>query len=198
MVRWRRFPGSAAYWERRYARGGTSGEGSYGDLARFKAGVLNDFVAEHQVQTVVELGCGDGHQLSLATYPSYVGFDVSARAVELCRQRFADEPPRRFELLDEAGPGVTAELAMSLDVIYHLVEDEVFERHLRQLFDAASRFVAIYSSDLEQSTGDAHVRHRAFSDWVQLNEPGWALLRRVANPIEDRPTTASFAFSRRV
>ena len=38
------FPGSASYWELRYRNGGTSGAGSYGRLAEFKAEVLNEFV----------------------------------------------------------------------------------------------------------------------------------------------------------
>lgn len=66
-IRWafhRSFPGSAAYWEKRYERGGTSGPGSCGRLAQFKAEVVNRFVAEHDVQSVVEFGCGDGGVVS--------------------------------------------------------------------------------------------------------------------------------------
>ena len=32
-----RFPGTRAYWEKRYRAGGSSGPGSYGRLAHFKA-----------------------------------------------------------------------------------------------------------------------------------------------------------------
>ena len=77
----RHFPGSAAYWESRYAKGGSSGVGSYGRFAEFKAEVLNRFVATHSVQSVIEFGCGDGNQLALASYPWYLGYDVSATAV---------------------------------------------------------------------------------------------------------------------
>ena len=54
------FTGSAIYWEQRYAGGGTSGAGSYGAAGRLKAEFLNAFVREHEVQSVIELGCGDG------------------------------------------------------------------------------------------------------------------------------------------
>lgn len=56
------FRGSAQYWERNYACGGTSGPGSYGTLAEGKAASLNAFVHEHAVGSVIEFGCGDGHQ----------------------------------------------------------------------------------------------------------------------------------------
>jgi len=45
----RPFDGSESYWVKRYASGGSSGAGSYGAPAEFKARVLNDFVREHAV-----------------------------------------------------------------------------------------------------------------------------------------------------
>ena len=66
------FVGSQAFWEQHYAQGGTSGAGSYGKYAEFKADILNRFVQENSVRSVIEFGCGDGNQLSLARYPSYV------------------------------------------------------------------------------------------------------------------------------
>src|SRR5262245_1129130 len=81
------FDTSSQYWEERYARGGTSGAGSYGRLAQFKADVINGHVRAHNVARVVELGCGDGNQLSLAQYPSYLGLDVSSTAVQACKAK---------------------------------------------------------------------------------------------------------------
>ena len=58
------FSNSVEWWERRYSSGGTSGEGSYGRLAEFKAEIVNKFVKENGIDSVVEFGCGDGKQLS--------------------------------------------------------------------------------------------------------------------------------------
>lgn len=202
--RLRRFDGSAAYWSRRYRAGGDSGVGSYGQLARFKAEVLNTFVAEHRVGSVVELGCGDGHQLSLANYPRYLGLDVAPEAIRLCREQFAGDATKSFMLYDtrsftDPAGFVTAELAMSLDVLFHLVEDDVFDGYLRHLFGAATRFVAIYSSDAELPDPARHVRHRAFTPWVEAHAPGWRLLSRVDNPHPDlEGAVAGFAFYERV
>ena len=70
------FKGSASFWEHRYATGGWSGSGSYGELVRGKAEFLNAFVKERSIGSAVEFGCGDGNQLSLANYPPYAGLDV--------------------------------------------------------------------------------------------------------------------------
>lgn len=177
----RSFRTSGEYWEQRYRNGGNSGAGSYSRLAAFKAEVLNHFVATHHVDTVIEFGSGDGAQLTLAAYPRYTGVDVSNAAVESTRQRFAAEPSMRFIHTSELTPGDRAELALSLDVVYHLVEDPVFDAYMRQLFDAGTRYVIIYSSNTEKSWPNPHVRHREFVSWVQTNRADFELAEVIPN-----------------
>ena len=167
------FKNSADYWERRYKAGGNSGPGSYSRLAEFKADVLNRFVNQHQIHSVIEHGSGDGAQLKLARYPSYTGLDISARAVEMCRAIFANDPSKRFLQSDALTAGTKADLALSLDVIFHLVEDSAFDAYMRQLFASASRFVIVYSSNMESEGPAEHVRHRQFTNWIAQNKPEW-------------------------
>ena len=174
------FVSSSQYWERRYGKGGTSGSGSYGRLARFKAEVLNDFVAENGIKLVVEFGCGDGAQLSLANYPTYLGIDVSPSAIEICRRRFANDATKTFALAGDDDSGIH-DLALSLDVIFHLVEDEVFHRYMETLFDSAGRFVVIYSSNSDHQQPEPHVRHRTFTRWIKRYRPEWRLYARIEN-----------------
>jgi hypothetical protein len=173
---------SAEYWEKRYSAGGDSGAGSYAFFAEFKADVLNRFVSTHHVQTVIEFGCGDGNQLTLAKYPSYLGFDVSATAISHCRKRFPSDSQKSFRLMSEFA-GETADLALSLDVIYHLVEDAVFEQCMHTLFRSGSRYVIIYASDTDDNRGyeGTHVKHRKFTQWIQQNAPAWKLLEHLPN-----------------
>lgn len=181
------FRGSAPYWEQRYARGGTSGAGSYLVPAEVKAAFLNDFVREHGVGSVIEFGCGDGNQLSLADYPAFVGLDVSRSAIELCQHRFAGDPAKSFFLYDggcftDRAGLFAADLALSLDVIYHLTEDAVFEAHMTHLFGAGTRFVIIYATNSERRGTAPHVRRRQFTRWVEANRPDWRLLEVTPGP----------------
>ena len=112
----RKFPGSKEYWERRYAEGGNSGAGSYNKLAEFKAEIINNFVKENCVQTVIEFGCGDGNQLSLAHYQKYTGFDVSKTAITLCKKRFKGDHTKTFRLLNGGG-GIMS--MIELNLFYH-------------------------------------------------------------------------------
>lgn len=181
------FTGSAAFWERKYRRGETSGPGSYGVLGEGKAEFLNAFVRENSICSVVEFGCGDGYQLSLAEYPCYIGLDVSVTAIRLCAARFAADHTKSFFRYDSAcfvdrAEVFTADLAISLDVIYHLVEDAVFETYIMHLFAAGGRYVLIYSTNGEIPDAARHVRHRHFTAWVAKRCPGWRLIQVAPGP----------------
>lgn len=190
------FPGSHNYWMHRYEAGRDSGDGSYNKLAEFKAKIINEFVLENEIKSVIEYGCGDGNQLSLAQYPSYIGFDISPEAITMCRKRFSRQDTKTFKLMKEYD-SETAELTLSLDVIFHLVEDDVFADYMNRLFDSSERFVIIYSSDTDKNPEGqvAHVRHRLFSKWIRENKPNWRLLRHIPNefPFTGDTRTGSFA-----
>ncbi|MFT4824036.1 MAG: hypothetical protein ACI9GB_002619 [Halioglobus sp.] len=176
------FPGSKNYWESRYKTGGNSGAGSYQKLAAFKAEILNEFVVKNHIETVIEYGCGDGNQLTLSEYPSYVGFDVSEKAIAICSTLFETDTSKRFSVLGER-KGEAAQLTISLDVIYHLIEDSVFSDYMSVLFDSATKFVIIYSSNSngEEYGRAPHVKHREFVPWIESNRPKWRLIQHLEN-----------------
>jgi len=130
---------------------------------------------------VLDLGCGDGSLLSLLRVPDYLGVDVSPTILARCAERFSDRPNHRFLTPADLGEAAPADLALSIDVIYHLIEDAVFARHMRDLFDRTRKFVIIYASNRNSVWPDRHVRHRRFSDHVAAHWPEWQLLAHVPN-----------------
>lgn len=178
----RQFFGSQKYWIERYKEGGNSGAGSYNKLAKFKSVILNYFVKKHNVKSVIEYGCGDGNQLRLALYPSYLGFDISSVALSRCKEIFYSDRTKVFKLMDDYN-GETAELTLSLDVVYHLIEDDVFELYMKRLFDSSTRFVIVYSSnkDEQNKIQAPHIKHRKFTRWVDENIRGCGLMQYIPN-----------------
>lgn len=192
---------AATYWERRYQTGMDSGSGSRGELAKFKAKILNELVAREHVQSVIELGCGDGQQLALANYPNYLGLDVSATAIDLCRNRFANDATRAFLWYDPArtvriSNFLRADLTLSLDVIYHLLEDPVYDSYLKELFALSRRWVVIYSSDKEPERTAPHVKHRKFTQDVATNYPSFELREVIRNPYPEITFADFYIFER--
>lgn len=187
---------SGEYWEQRYRSNGNSGAGSYAHLAAFKADFLNAFVRENGIRTVVEFGCGDGNQLKLARYPRYTGFDVSPKSIEICSHLFHGDASKSFHTLEES-VDVSADLSLSLDVIYHLVEDDVYHRYMERLFQSSTSWVIVYSSntDANDSAQSIHVRHRKFTDWVARQRRDFEPIQHVPNryPVDRYGAEGSFA-----
>lgn len=175
------FTDSTTYWIDRYRSGGNSGAGSYDDLASFKAKVINTFIKNNSIKSVVEFGCGDGNQLSLFIIEKYIGYDVSPDAVELCRRKFKDDSTKEFFLLNQF-TDLQVDLTLSLDVLYHLTEDNIYEDYMDRLFASSLNHVIIYSSNTEQSEKEVpHVRARKFTDWIEENRPDFELLQHIPN-----------------
>lgn len=171
---------SKDYWETRYARGGTSGSGSYNRLAQFKAEIINDFIQKHQITSMIEWGCGDGNQLGLFLPIDYVGYDVSKTAVEICRKKYPNTN-KVFVSYDGTKQSVEKrELALSLDVIYHLVEDDVFENYMYNLFNSSTRYICIYSNNYDLDMG-AHQKNRSFTGYVGEKFPEWTQISMIKN-----------------
>jgi hypothetical protein len=185
---------SGEYWEERYLKMGNSGAGSYGRLAHFKADILNKFVSDNKINSVIEFGVGDGNNLSLFKFNKYLGIDVSKTILASVSKMFSSDNTKSFIHTTEFNDQ-RADLSVSLDVIYHLLEDEVFNKYMNNLFAAADRFVIIYASNKDEPLAQ-HVRHRKFTDWIEKNKPDWKLQEIIYNkyPFDAKnPDNTSFA-----
>ncbi len=178
----KKFDGSENYWIKRYQKGGNSGDGSYNELAEFKGKIINDFAEKNHIQSSIELGCGDGNQLKYLKLQKYTGYDVSPDAVELCRQLFSKDASKTFKHIS-ALANDTAELSMSLDVIYHLIEDEVYAQYMNNLFQASTKYVIVYASNTNENPASLapHVKNRKFTDWIEKNRKDFIQIAHIPN-----------------
>ena len=128
------FRDSTSYWINRYDSGGNSGDGSYNKLAEFKAEIINEFLRQNDIDSVIEFGCGDGNQLRLINYPSYVGYDISPKAISKCREIFKNDHSKRFKIAGDYDKDI-AELTLS-------------RRHLS--LDRRSNFCGLHASAFQR------------------------------------------------
>jgi len=198
------FYNSETYWERRYSKGGKSGEGSYGKLANFKAEIINKVIKENNIKKVIEFGCGDGNQLSLLNCHSYIGLDVSKTAIKLCTGRFKKDKTKNFFLYNphcfaDNNQIFKGELGLSLDVIYHLTEYNIFEKYMKHLFSSSSKFVIIYSSNTNNNSKfqDPHIKHRCFSKWIKNNLLKWELIKIIKNKFSKESFADFYIYKKR-
>lgn len=178
-----KFTTSNEYWEQRYKSGGNSGAGSYNRLAEFKADVLNEFVEENNINSVIEYGCGDGNQLKYFKFKSYTGFDVSQTIIKKCQNLYKTDTSKAFKLITDYNND-KADLTLSLDVIYHLIEDNVFNEYMSKLFSSSNKYVIVYSTNDDEHENNniaSHVKHRKFTNWVEKNQTKFKLISHIPN-----------------
>lgn len=203
-IRSKRFPGTEQYWENRYRKGGNSGAGSYDRLAEFKAGVINGFIQEKNIITTIDFGCGDGNNLMLMKFPHYIGLDVSHTAIKICMEKFKHDSTKSFYLyspvaIDDKEHLFKAGLSLSLDVIYHIIEDDYYSMYMQHLFDSSEKYVIIYSKFSARKFAH-HEKSRDFLKWVQQNRPSFILFNTIENKYKFDPkdpnntSEASFYF----
>jgi hypothetical protein len=169
----KRFVNSNQYWNDRYKFGGTSGKGSRGKVAIEKAAFVEAFCKKQNIDTIVEYGCGDGFCASLINVKRYIGFDISDTAISFAKDRCAKLKSHTFFnysnlSFDETAYIVKTQavsndiLNLSMDVIFHLVEDEIFEKYVRTLSYSPAKYTLILSSDHDGCTY-GHYRDRSYS-----------------------------------
>ena len=187
---------SDLYWKIRYELALNSGEGSYGKPAMLKAEFINNFISANRITTVMEFGCGDGNQLTLAHYPSYIGYDISQHAIMRCKEIFKNDNSKVFKTAVEYN-GEQAECVLSLDVLYHLIEADTWTNYIRTIFNAAQKYVIIYSTDTDRQRllQVGHVKHRNFSRFIAAEFSRWVLLQHATPSVSENTTRNRFTCS---
>lgn len=191
------FETSRKYWIERYEKGGNSGAGSYNDLAVFKGEIVNSFVCANNINSVIEFGCGNGNQLKYMNFNSYTGYDISPKAIAICSNMYKSDKTKQFKLMVDHQES-KADLTLSLDVIYHLVEDDTYNEYMNLLFSSSGKYVIIYSSNSDEHENNEvapHVKHRGFTKWIEKNRPDFKLIDHIPNkyPYNGDGNTSSYS-----
>lgn len=171
------------HWENRYKSKGNSGDGSYGVLCDYKAKVINKFIIDNSCKNIIEFGSGDGNQMSYFNVERYTGVDISEYVINMCKQKYGHLDNKQFVTYDEYYKTSSKyDLALSLDVIYHLIEDDVYEKYMNDLFNSTNRFVIIYSTCHQEEYNGSHIYSRMFTKYIDLHFPRAKLLWHERNP----------------
>lgn len=149
----------SAYWDQRYANGGNSGAGSYGEAMLQKVDWLSRLT---RIETIVEIGCGDfnfGRELtSRFRHAHYTGFDISRVIVERNRERY-ESHRIHFAVAGESIP--PADLLLCVDVLFHVMDPDEQARLLARLAAAKWRYLGMSAYEYD-GLKSRHVNIRRF------------------------------------
>lgn len=164
------------YWHNRYLSGGNSGSGSYGVLAKFKSDVINTFIEQNGISSVIDFGCGDGSQIKTIEKVKYLGIDVAPSSIDLCRGIFSGDKTKSFLLYNPKyfvnNQFIKADLVMCLDVLYHIIDEADFSKTLSDIFSCSRGFVVLYTNiEIHEAAENSHILYRDIMKYLtQFNE----------------------------
>jgi hypothetical protein len=153
------------YWDERYQKGGNSGYGSYGEQLEKKLGWLSGL----DIKSISEIGCGDfnfGSSL-LKMYPEvkYLGQDVSSVIIGQNQEKY---PGITFTTSPSEVP--PADLVLCVDVLFHLIEDEVYKQTLNRIENLWTKYLAVTAYEEDRPSPSPHLALRKF-DYKRFGEP---------------------------
>ncbi len=124
--------------------------------------------------------------MSLLNVNAYIGLDVSATIIKHCISKFKSDNSKSFFIYDSESFAdnlhiFRSDAAFSIDVIFHLVENVVFEKYLEDLFSSAIKLVVIYGADLDYIPGTEHELYRKFTVYIENKFPDWKLEKIIKN-----------------
>lgn len=176
---------SDKYWDNRYKNGGNSGVGSYNELDNFKAQIINEFIQENSINSMIDYGVGDGNQLKLFNTKNikYVGLDVSTTIIDKCNELFKNDVTKEFYHMDNFNTATnTADVVLSCDVLYHLIDDNIYYSYLKTLFEMSNKYVIIYAPNENKNEG-THVKKRKFVEFINNNYKEFELIDNIKRDI---------------
>lgn len=159
------------YWDSRYVSGGNSGDGSYGCLLDFKEEVINSFIQDNMITSIQDFGCGDGSLLSRLKLDGiqYTGYDISDFILGRLRQKFKD---KTFLHLKDYQNRMS-DLVLSIDVIFHLLDQDSYKKYIELIQKATSKYLIVYSSNSDNmGVYVSHIKHHMFVPDIKMDLVG--------------------------
>jgi len=168
------------YWTDRYKNGGNSGLGSYNELYVFKRDVINDIINKNDIKSIIDFGCGDGNQINEININKYTGFDIAESSINICKNKYNNDKTKKFynyNMINNVDIKL-ANLTLSLDVLYHILEDDLFIDYIKNLFNYSNNYVLIYSSNVNGLKSN-HIYSRKFTDYISNLFPNWQFIEKI-------------------
>ena len=130
-----------------------SGGGSYGRVADEYVAFLSAFIKEHNVQSILDIGCGD-FNIGARIAPQvarYHAIDVSARIIAINKKRFASLTNVDFRQVNACKePLVNTDLVTVCQVLQHLTNAQI-EMILKNIERTGPKFALITEHQSEET-----------------------------------------------
>lgn len=130
-------------WETHYAEGGKSGDPVDYNLARDWKYFLLDKYYRKNIDTIIDVGCGD-LQFWRDNLPyKYTGIDISQTVIDRHKKK---HPDQKFICSDASKfVDVHANVVICFDMLWHIIDDDDYINILKNIKRYSNKYIYIYT-----------------------------------------------------
>lgn len=132
------------YWENIYASGGNSGAGSRGKLKDWKWSQITESIGD--TSNIVDIGCGDMKFIGGHEPINYVGIDISKTIIDVNKLVYPNYIFYNINA-DQYIPQLRAPVVLCMDLLFHIIDDDIYYKILDNIIKYSSKYIVIYSWD---------------------------------------------------
>jgi len=131
------------YWDNRYKNGGTSGQGSIGELRSWKWNIIKKYNGIRE--SVIDIGCGDMSFWENNKLPlNYIGIDFSDVIIQKNIKKY---PKSQFYTKSSASTPlhICADTVICFDMLFHIMNDSDYIQTLQNICTYSNNQIFIYT-----------------------------------------------------
>jgi 2-polyprenyl-3-methyl-5-hydroxy-6-metoxy-1,4-benzoquinol methylase len=129
------------YWERHYADGGRSGEGSINEARTWKQNILKEYNVFDE--SIIDIGCGDLEFWENWFPANYTGIDISKSIIHRNKMMY---PGRNFICSSSAdAQDIQANVVTCFDVLFHIMDEDDYIKTIENIVKYSTKYIFIYT-----------------------------------------------------
>lgn len=126
-----------------------------------------------------------------------LGLDISSTAVEICKKKLQNNSSYKFDVYNEQYKNNNIyDLALSLDVIYHILDHQNYKKYMTDLFKFSKKYVIIYSNNYN-GVQCGHMHERQFTSDLDVWFPEWNLKEFIKQKYPHKSSADFYIYEKR-
>jgi len=130
-------------WDNHYKSGGKSGDPlDYAKARDWKHNIIAKY-CDIKSNSIIDIGCGDLQFWQGRKPAKYIGVDISQTIIDSHKLKY---PDRTFICASsDKTLDISADMVMCFDMLWHIIDDEVYMKTLENIKKYSKRYIVIYT-----------------------------------------------------
>lgn len=159
------------FWNTRYETNMTlgSGTGSRGNNLKLKENLVKDIVEKYNVESVLDIGCGDCEVNKNLDLPNYTGIDVSDVIVKRNNELYPDRNYIMGDFNYINNNDIKSDLVICFDVLIHQPTKEEYDLGIQTIKNSFNKVALVSGFEKTETKGIIYFYENIIKSFTEEN-----------------------------